>query len=265
MKLLSTVCIFLALVAVSYSQYQENCQAPAFTGVCSGINAGNLNISSTIAGFLPQLEQALGSALSAWKSTIQQVANNNGFQVCEDCITALSNVVCTSFTPACGFLQCAANLGQQVQACQSQCQSECATATSQSCYLCVSSCVSDLFSTNCAKFLMSREMCTSFVNTCACNPGASIVNEACQYFPVNGFTVDFPGTLSCTGVNGWCDVKSSNQPGVMKINNYLSLAVPQSTNQQGQSLNPVIADTTNNNSGFVVVPFLLLSILSLLF
>jgi len=211
----------------------------------------------------------LAAAWPIWTNRIDAVAQLYDFDVCDDCVTALKHSICSSFTPSCGFLECVATYSQQLGSCQTTCSTECSDPSSGSCYVCATKCAADIIYGNCKSFMMSNTMCKDLLNICGCNTNPTDVAAVCAYFANDGYTVPYPAGLSCEGTKNWCQTKNTRalpDAGVIKINDHLSIGVPQAVGTQN-TYNPIMGDTTvplESSSSWVIAPMVSLVALAYL-
>jgi hypothetical protein len=265
MKVFTLVLVSLVFVAA------QNCVTPSFSSFCSEVvsSAPNRTIDSAINSYLPDIEKALSLVWSPVTTKITNIAARHGFSVCSDCITALKHGICSSLVPTCGFIECIASQASQLEQCPTTCAAECAANATQPalCYICEANCAAKIIFGGCGNYMLSRTMCADLLSICACTTDAADVDTVCQYFSATGYTIPYPSGLDCSTTNGWCassgkSRKSTTQSslGIIQVNDYLSLATPQSTGQNSVS-DPIVTSSSDNassNSGAFVVPFVAL-------
>lgn len=257
------IILVLSIIAITLAQ-QNQCATPAFTSFCASTVTLNPNhtIDSIFNQYASTAENVLSSIWGTWQQKIEQIGQKYDFDVCTDCLTALKHSICSALIPNCGFMNCIQTLSNQVGECVNECSTQCTAenAASQGCNICQTNCIAEIYDTTCPQFLMSKTSCASVVNTCACSPGTTVVNEVCQYFPDNGFTMNFPAGLSCSATDDWCETangddkrRATSQPGVVRVNSHLSLMIPQSTNNQNIG-DPVVGESSQTSASSTIIP-----------
>jgi len=264
MKLVLFAGLLLGFVAISFG---DSCAIPNYTGFCKSSVSENHTTDSIINNFLPTIEGALQQYFPGFEQTLQNVAKNAGFIFCQDCWTALEYMVCAAAEPSCGFISCFTNSSVQITACTQSCASSCKGGASANlnsgCWTCISNCYASAIFQECKQYMMSTQMCTDFINICACNPDASAVANACSLFDPTGYYIPLPSSLSCTGSQGWCNSHAHGslqaQAGQVCPNPSVCFLVPQSVGQTDIT-NPVTVATVSSTAWYLTVPILLVGL-----
>jgi hypothetical protein len=111
--------------------------------------------------------------------------------------------------------------------------------------------------------IVGRAMCENFVDVCLCTPGADVKNDICQFFPAEGYNIDFPAGLTCAASSGWCQQSGrkravgSNSANQACPNDHVCLAVSQSNSY------PVYSTAVQTSAASVQSSFLLAALSAL--
>jgi len=253
-----------ALVVASVFAQDDDCEIPNFQNFCSEVvsAAPNRTVDGVENYYLATVETELSYAWSEFTSALNGYADKYNFDVCDDCVTALKHTFCSALVPGCGFIQCIEDLSDEIEVCVGAsenssavypCATECALANIETaagaaqCAFCEGNCISGYILTSCQQFMMSKDMCATLLSTCACDTNPNDIDIVCQFFSDEGYTIPYPTGLSCVGTKNWC--ASSNkrsitqQAGVMNVNQYVSLGVPQANGEKSVS-SPLVSDDT---------------------
>lgn len=203
------------------------------------------------------------------ENAVQAAAAQHGFTVCEDCLTALRHMTCSSLVPGCNYGACILNVSVQLyeayftcagiaesdaQACYQQgygsdaCQTflakvYAAAADSYDLAICMRLKQAAILNKDqCFRSqIIGKAMCEQFVDVCLCSPSQTVKDDVCAYFPAEGYTIDFPAGLSCSSSSNWC-ANTNNKRAVGSTganqacpNNHVCLSVSQSNDYAATS------------------------------
>jgi len=191
---------------------------------------------------------------------IEEVANKNGFIVCQSCLDNLKALLCAGAFPAAGYYSCI--IAQIFNIIQQDCNYICRCNSNYCCDIgpetdieCqqaanmnpaynpgntneaeVEACANSLEKADyftlfqqCNGYLINRAACEEMVGTCACiSPDALIAEDACAFYSADGFSLNMPGG-DCSSSKGWCAVAKRSTTGSssgFQINSQLSLNAP---------------------------------------